>query len=145
MMQAVVIHSANDAAVAVAEAVAGSSEAFVDLMNDRAKALGMRDTVYHSVHGLPPGKGQQPDITSTYDLATLARALVKFPDILRWSGTKEAPFRHGTMTLTNTNRLVRQTSLVDGLKTGYYPGAGLHVTATASAEGLSLIGVVMVA
>jgi D-alanyl-D-alanine carboxypeptidase (penicillin-binding protein 5/6) len=143
MMQAIAIHSANDAAVAVAEAVAGSSEAFVDLMNDRAKELGMQDTVYHSVHGLPPGKGQQPDATSAYDLATVARELVKFPDIMKWAGTKEAPFRNGTMTLTNTNRLVRETSWVDGLKTGYYAEAGFNVTATAKRDGLRLISVVM--
>lgn len=143
MMQAIAIHSANDAAVAVSEAVAGSSDAFVDLMNDRARELGMRDTTYHSVHGLPPAQGQKPDITSAYDLATLARELVKFPDVLKWSGTKEAPFRNGTMTLTNTNRLVRETSWVDGLKTGYYREAGFNVTATAKRDSLRLIAVIM--
>lgn len=143
MMQAIVIHSANDAAVAVAEAVAGSSEAFVDLMNERAKQLGMQDTVYHSVHGLPPGQGQKADLSSAHDLAVLAREIVKFPDILKWSGTKEAPFRNGTMTLTNTNRLVRETGWVDGLKTGYYREAGFNVTATAQRDGLRLITVVM--
>lgn len=143
MMQAIAIHSANDAAVAVAEAVAGSSEAFVELMNDRAKELGMKDTVYHSVHGLPPGKGQQADLSSAHDMATLARQLVKFPDIMKWSGTKEAPFRNGSMTLTNTNRLVRETGWVDGLKTGYYREAGFNVTATAKRDGLRLIAVVM--
>jgi D-alanyl-D-alanine carboxypeptidase (penicillin-binding protein 5/6) len=143
MMQAIAIHSANDAAAAVAEAVAGSSDAFVDLMNQRAQVLGMRDTVYRSVHGLPPGPGQQPDLSSAYDLAILARELVKFPEIMRWAGTKEAPFRHGTMTLTNTNRLVRETGWVDGLKTGYYRKAGFSVTATARREGLRLIAVVL--
>jgi serine-type D-Ala-D-Ala carboxypeptidase (penicillin-binding protein 5/6) len=143
MMQAIVIHSANDAAVAVAEAVAGSSPAFVDLMNQRAKQLGMRETVYRSVHGLPPGKGQQADLSSAFDLATLARELVKYPDIMKWAGTKEAPFRHGTLTLTNTNRLVRETGWVDGLKTGYYREAGFNVTATAKRDGLRLIAVVM--
>jgi len=143
MMEAVVIHSANDAAVAVAEAVAGSSDAFVDLMNERANALGMHDTTYHSVHGLPPGKGQQPDISSANDLAILARELVKFPDVLKWSSTKEAPFRGGKMTLTNTNRLVRETNWVDGLKTGYYREAGFNVTATAKRGDLRLIAVVM--
>jgi D-alanyl-D-alanine carboxypeptidase (penicillin-binding protein 5/6) len=143
MMQAIAIHSANDAAVAVAEAVAGSSEAFVDLMNERAKELGMRDTVYHSVHGLPPGKGQEADMSSAYDMATLARQLVQFPDIMKWAATKEAPFRNGTMTLTNTNRLVRETSWVDGLKTGYYAQAGFNVTATARRDGLRLISVIM--
>jgi D-alanyl-D-alanine carboxypeptidase (penicillin-binding protein 5/6) len=143
MMQAVVIHSANDASVAVAEAVAGSSEAFVDLMNERAKQLGMNDTVYHSVHGLPPGKGQQPDMSSAADLATVARELVKFPEVMKWAGTKEAPFRNGTMTLTNTNRLVRETNWVDGLKTGYYREAGFNVTATGQRDGLRLIAVIL--
>ena len=143
MMQAIAIHSANDAAVAVAEAVAGSSEAFIDLMNDRAKELGMHDTVYYSVHGLPPGKGQRADMSSAYDMATVASELVNFPDIVKWAGTKEAPFRNGTMTLTNTNRLVRETGWVDGLKTGYYAEAGFNVTATAKRDGLRLISVIM--
>ena len=143
MMQAIVIHSANDASVAVAEAVAGSSEAFVDLMNERAKTLGMHDTAYHSVHGLPPGKGQQADLSSAYDLAVLGRELMKFSDIMKWAGTKEAPFRNGTMTLTNTNRLVRETGWVDGLKTGYYREAGFNVAATAKRDGLRLIAVVL--
>src|SRR3972149_6741125 len=124
---------------AVAEAVAGSAEAFVDLMNERAQALGMNDTVYRSAHGLPPGKGEEPDLTSAYDLATLARELVEFPEIMKWAGTKEAPFRQGTMTLTNTNRLVRETNWVDGLKTGYYREAGFSVTATGEKKGFRLI------
>ena len=145
MMQAITIHSANDAAVAVAEAVAGSSEAFVDLMNDRARELGMQDTAYHSVHGLPPGAGQQADVSSAFDLAILARQIVKFPDLMKWSGTREAPFRNGAMVLTNTNRLVRETGWVDGLKTGYYREAGFNVTATAKRDGLRLIAVIMAA
>ncbi len=143
MMEAIAIHSANDASVAVAEAVAGSSDAFVELMNQRAKELGMNDTVYHSPHGLPPGKGQQADMSSADDMAIVARELVKFPDIMKWSGTREAPFRNGAMTLTNTNRLVRETGWVDGLKTGYYREAGFNVTATAKRENLRLIAVVM--
>jgi serine-type D-Ala-D-Ala carboxypeptidase (penicillin-binding protein 5/6) len=143
MMEAIAIHSANDASVAVAETVAGSSDAFVELMNQRVKELGMHDTVYHSPHGLPPGKGQEADMSSAYDMAVVARELVKFPDVMKWSGTKEAPFRNGTMTLTNTNRLVRETGWVDGLKTGYYREAGFNVTATAKRENLRLIAVVM--
>jgi len=67
-------------------------------------------------------------MSSAYDMAIVARELVKFPDVMKWSGTKEAPFRNGTMTLTNTNRLVRETGWVDGLKTGYYREAGFNVT-----------------
>lgn len=143
MMEAIAIHSANDASVAVAETVAGSSDAFVELMNQRAQELGMHDTVFHSPHGLPPGKGQQADMSSAYDMAIVARELVRVPDVMKWSSTKEAPFRHGTMTLTNTNRLVRETGWVDGLKTGYYREAGFNVTATAKRENLRLIAVVM--
>jgi serine-type D-Ala-D-Ala carboxypeptidase (penicillin-binding protein 5/6) len=143
MMEAIAIHSANDASVAVAEAVAGSSEAFVELMNERAKELGMHDTTYHSPHGLPPSKGQQADMSSAHDMALVARELVKYPDVMKWSGTKEAPFRNGAMMLTNTNRLVRETGWVDGLKTGYYREAGFNVTATAKRNNLRLIAVVM--
>jgi len=82
-------------------------------------------------------------MSSAYDMAVVARELVKFPDVMKWSGTKEAPFRNGTMTLTNTNRLVRETGWVDGLKTGYYREAGFNVTATAKRENLRLIAVVM--
>jgi serine-type D-Ala-D-Ala carboxypeptidase (penicillin-binding protein 5/6) len=143
MMQAIVIHSANDASVAVAEAVAGSAEAFVELMNQRAQELGMHNTIYRSVHGLPPEQGQEPDISTPRDLGILARELVKFPEVIQWSGTREAPFRQGAMTLTNTNRLVRETNWVDGLKTGYYSEAGFNVTATGKRNDLRMIAVVM--
>lgn len=143
MMQAVIIHSANDATVAVAEAVAGSSDAFVDLMNQRAKQLGLKDTVFYSPHGLPPAKGQKPDLSSAYDLAVLARQLVKFPQIMKWAGTRETTFRNGTFKLVNTNRLVRDTNWVDGLKTGYYAQAGFNVAATGQRHGLRLIAVVL--
>jgi D-alanyl-D-alanine carboxypeptidase (penicillin-binding protein 5/6) len=143
MMKAIVIHSANDASAAVAEAVAGSTDMFVVMMNERAKELGLNDTVYRSVHGLPPAKGQEPDLSSAFDLATLARELVKFPEIMQWSATREAPFRNGAMTLTNTNRLVRETNWVDGLKTGYYREAGFNVTATARRNDLRLISVIL--
>ncbi|HVM95551.1 MAG TPA: D-alanyl-D-alanine carboxypeptidase family protein [Candidatus Acidoferrales bacterium] len=143
MMQAVVIHSANDAAYAVAEMVAGSAAEFVARMNERAVQLGMHDTKYQSVHGLPPEAGKLPDLSSASDLAVLARQLVGFPDILRWSSTKEATFRNGSMVLTNTNRLVRETDWIDGLKTGSYHEAGFNVTATGHRDGMRLIAVVM--
>lgn len=143
MMQAIIIHSANDAALAVAEHIGGSSEAFVDLMNERAHELGLKDTTYHSPHGLPPGKGQEADMTSAYDLAVLARELVKYPEIMKWAGTKETTFRGGAMILRNTNRLVRDTNWVDGLKTGFYREAGFCVTATAMRNDVRLIAVVL--
>src|SRR5262249_56897790 len=82
MLSAVMIPSANDAAVAVAEHLAGSTEAFVRRMNARARAVGMTRTVYHSPNGLPPEQGQEPDLSTARDLAHLARPLLHFPPAL---------------------------------------------------------------
>jgi D-alanyl-D-alanine carboxypeptidase (penicillin-binding protein 5/6) len=143
MMKAVVVHSANDAAVAVAEYIAGSTEAFVVMMNQKAAALGMKDSHYYSVHGLPPARGQSADVASAYDQAILARELLKYPDVLRWSSIDTAPFRAGTFTLRNTNHLVRTYPGCDGLKTGFYDKAGFNVVATAKRGGLRLVAVVL--
>lgn len=143
LMKAVAIHSANDAAVAVAEYVAGTVEAFVDMMNHRARQLGMTETIFHSAHGLPPGPTQGGDVTSAWDLAILARRLVGYPQILRWCGTEEEGFRGGKFILTNTNKLVKHFRGLDGLKTGYHQMAGFNIVATASRQGLRFIAVVL--
>ncbi|MFZ1888638.1 MAG: D-alanyl-D-alanine carboxypeptidase family protein [Candidatus Binataceae bacterium] len=143
MMKAVVVHSANDASTAVAEYVAGSTDAFVQMMNAQAAKLGMKDSHYYSVHGLPPGRGEQADVASAYDQALLARALLKYPDVLRWSAIDTAPFRGGTFVLRNTNHLVRTFPGCDGLKTGFYDKAGFNVVATAKRGNLRLIAVVL--
>src|SRR5207245_3140201 len=105
--KAVMSASANDAAVAVAEHIAGSTAAFVELMNARAKALGLADTTYQSPHGLTPGKGQTADLTSAHDLAVLARELMRFPEVTRWAGTASAGFRTGPAQMGYTNHLSR--------------------------------------
>ena len=143
MLKAIMIASANDAAVAVAEHIVGSTAAFVDLMNARAKALGLADTTYQSVHGLPPGKGQTADLTSAHDLAVLGRELMKYPEIMQWAGTASAGFRNDTLQMANTNHLVRTFNGATGLKTGYYREAGFCVTATATRSDLNLIAVVL--
>jgi D-alanyl-D-alanine carboxypeptidase (penicillin-binding protein 5/6) len=145
MMQAVVIASANDAAVAVAEQIAGSIDAFVALMNERAGALGLSNTVYRTVHGLPPGRGKDKgdDLTSAEDLGKLGRELVGYSQIVRWTSTREAPFRNGTFILRNTNHLLRSYSEATGLKTGYHAGAGFGLTASATHGDLTLIAVVL--
>ncbi|MBV8139567.1 MAG: D-alanyl-D-alanine carboxypeptidase [Deltaproteobacteria bacterium] len=143
MMKAVVVHSANDASLAVAEYVAGSAQAFVQLMNQQAAALGMKDTHYYSVHGLPPAPGQQADVASAYDQALLARELLKYPEIVRWSSIDTAPFRGGAFELRNTNHLVRTYPGCDGLKTGFYDKAGFNVAATAKRGNLRMIAVVL--
>jgi serine-type D-Ala-D-Ala carboxypeptidase (penicillin-binding protein 5/6) len=143
MMKAVVVHSANDATVAVAEYIAGSTDAFVVMMNQKAAALGMKDSHYYNVHGLPPEPGQSADVASAYDQAILAREMLKYPDILRWSSIDTAPFRGGAFVLRNTNHMVRTYPGCDGLKTGFYSEAGFNVVATAKRSGLRLIAVVL--
>ena len=143
MMKAVVVHSANDASVAVAEYIAGSTEAFVVMMNQQAAAIGMKDSHYYSVHGLPPEKGEQPDVASAFDQAILARELLKYPDVIRWSSIDTAPFRNGTFVLRNTNHMVRTFPGCDGLKTGFYDKSGFNVVATAKRNDLRLIAVVL--
>jgi D-alanyl-D-alanine carboxypeptidase (penicillin-binding protein 5/6) len=143
MMKAVVVHSANDASVAVAEYIAGSTESFVVMMNQKAAALGMKNSHYYSVNGLPPAKGESADVASAYDQAILARELLKYPDVIRWASIDTAPFRAGTFILRNTNHMVRTYPGCDGLKTGFYDKAGFCVVATAKRSGLRLIAVVL--
>jgi len=143
MMQAIVVHSANDATFAVAEYVAGSAEACVQMMNQEAAALGLKNTHYYSVHGLPPAAGEQADVSSAYDLAVIARALVTYPDILRWSAIDTTRFRYGAFELRNTNHLVRTYPGCDGLKTGFYDQASFNVVATAKRNGVRIIAVVL--
>jgi D-alanyl-D-alanine carboxypeptidase (penicillin-binding protein 5/6) len=143
LLEALAIHSANDAAVALAEHLAGSTDAFVDLMNIRGRELGMTNTEFHSVHGLPPGYKQVSDMTSARDMATLARELVRHPEALVWASTETAPFRDGEFILYNPNKLVGKYRGLDGLKTGYTGAAGFCVTATAVQKGRRLISVVM--
>ena len=143
MMEAIVVHSANDATYAVAEFVAGSAEACVQMMNQEAAALGLKNTHYYSVHGLPPAPGQQADVSSAYDLAVIARQLVTYPEIVRWSAIDTTGFRNGTFELRNTNHLVRTYSGCDGLKTGFYDQAGFNVVATARRDGMRMIAVVL--
>lgn len=143
LLQAVLVGSANDAAVAVAEHVGGSVPAFVERMNTRARALGMSDTKLQSVHGLPPSKGQEVDITSPRDLAKAATALRAYPEVWEWAGTREAPFRDGKFTLRTTNWLLHWYPGITGLKTGFINLSGFGVTATAQRDGLDLVAVVM--
>jgi D-alanyl-D-alanine carboxypeptidase (penicillin-binding protein 5/6) len=144
LMKATMVASANDAAYAIGEHLAGSKEGFVALMNEKAKALRMDDTTFHSLHGLPPSKGDQEDLTSCSDLAVLARELIfKYPKVLEWTSVQNDRFRDGTFVLNNHNKLLSKMAGMDGLKTGYYVGAGYNVVATAKKDDLRLIVVVM--
>jgi D-alanyl-D-alanine carboxypeptidase (penicillin-binding protein 5/6) len=143
LMKAMLVASANDAAYALAQRVAGSKEGFVKLMNEEAKALNMEDTEFHSVHGLPPSNNEPDDLTSCHDLAILARALMRFPKVLEWTSIQTERFRNGTFIMTNHNKLLERMRGVDGLKTGYYRKAGYNVVVSAKKGGLRLIAVVM--
>ena len=144
LLEALLVQSANDAAVALAEHVAGDSAGFVEMMNAQARTLGMSDTLFVSPHGLPPSPGQKEDFASARDLAILGRALIReFPGSLALTGISEAPFRGGTFGMRNHNPLVRTFPGCDGIKTGYHQKAGFGVTATASRNGMRMIAVVM--
>jgi serine-type D-Ala-D-Ala carboxypeptidase (penicillin-binding protein 5/6) len=143
MMKALMVASANDAAYAIAEHIAGSKEAFVKLMNEKAKALNMTDTEFHSVHGLPPSKGESDDLSSCNDLAILARELLKYPKILEWTSIKTEGFRNGKLIMNNHNKLLFRMPEVDGLKTGYFRETGFNIVATAHKNDLRIIVVVL--
>lgn len=147
MLYALMVQSANDAAVALAEKVAGSTDAFVELMNQKAKQLGMSSTVFHSVHGLPPSPGQEHDSTTARDFSILCREVVKHPDALRYTSTRERRFRENvpskTVILRTHNHLLGHIEGCDGLKTGYFAQAGFSIAVTASRQGQRVIVVVL--
>ena len=146
MLYALMIQSANDAAVALAEKVAGSTEAFTELMNRRAKELGMNSTLFHSVHGLPPGKGQEHDVTTARDLSILCRELLKHSDTLRYTSVRERPFRPNvagkTVIMRTHNHLLGHVEGCDGLKTGYITASGFSIAVTAQRHGQRVIVIV---
>lgn len=143
LMKAALIRSANDAAVAVAEKIAGSVEACVRMMNLKAQALALDETYYGTVDGLPPRPTHDLDHTTALDLATLARELILHTGLLRWSSMEEAPFDGGRVTLRNTNHLIGHLEGCDGLKTGFTIKAGFNLTATARRGDMRLISVVL--
>ncbi len=145
LLKAVAIQSANDAAYAVAEHIAGSVPAFVRQMNRRAQELGMDNTHFANAHGLPAEPGQQPSVTTVNDINKMTQALLKFPVVLEWTSTWSEVFRPGNppTVLHNTNRLLREYPGLDGLKTGHTDKAGYCLVATASRDDLRLVSIVM--
>ncbi|HOW97459.1 MAG TPA: serine hydrolase, partial [Kiritimatiellia bacterium] len=117
LLYAMMIQSANDAAVALALKVAGTREGFVELMNRRAAELGMRSTRFHSVHGLPPAEGQEPDVSTPRDMARLCLALLRRPDALPFTSTIKRPFRPDApepFIMETHNRLLKTFEGCDG-------------------------------
>lgn len=141
LIKCTVIASANDAAVALAEHVAGTEASFVALMNLRAKQLGMKSTSFENVTGLDDTVEYHK--MSARDIAEASRALLKFPLIVKYASLWQDTIRDGEFTLTNTNRLVRYYDGCNGLKTGSTDKAGYCVSACAKRNGMQLIAVVM--
>ena len=142
LLKGIAIGSGNDATVAMAERIAGTEEAFVKLMNDRAKELGLNNTNFKNSTGLDV----ENHYSTAYDMSVIARELVKHKKILEFTGTYEDYLRKDSASpfwLVNTNRLVRFYQGVDGLKTGYTKEAGYCLTSTAEKDNMRLITVVM--
>ncbi len=142
LLKGIAIGSGNDATVAMAERIAGTEEAFVKLMNNRAKELGLTNTNFKNSTGLDA----ENHYSTAYDMSVIARELVKHKKILEFTGTYEDYLRKDSASpfwLVNTNRLVRFYKGVDGLKTGYTKEAGYCLTSTAEKDNMRLITVVM--
>ena len=143
LIAATMVHSGNDAAMALAEGVGGSEQAFVTLMQDKAQELGLKNSEIHSPHGLPAEGDDHPDRMSPADLAKVGMAVMKEPLLNQLARVQEMPFRGGAFTLYNPNRLLRLYPDATGIKTGYHDKAGFCVTAAAKRGDMELIAVVM--
>lgn len=144
LMKAVAVSSANDAACALAEHLAGSETAFVERMNERAGELGMADSHFVNCTGLDDGADAAGHYTSAYDIALMSRQLLVYhPDIREYTTIWMDTVRDGTFGLANTNKLVRFYTGCTGLKTGYTSKAGFCLSASAERDGMELIAVVL--
>ena len=140
MLKAICVNSANDCVVAMAEYIAGSEEAFVQMMNDKAYELGMSDTTFKNCHGLD----EDGHVTSSYDIAIMSRELLnKYPEIKNYTTIWMDTLRDGETQLSNTNRLIKNYSGATGLKTGSTSLALYNLSASATRDDLSLIAVIM--
>lgn len=142
MLKGIAMASGNDASVAMAEKIAGSEQAFVQMMNERAKQLGLTGTNFVNVNGLPA----ENHYTTAEDIAIMSRELTKHQEITKYTGLYQDYLRKDTekpFWLVNTNKLVRFYSGADGLKTGYTSEAKFCLSATASRDGFRVIAVVL--
>jgi D-alanyl-D-alanine carboxypeptidase (penicillin-binding protein 5/6) len=142
MLKGIAMASGNDASVAMAEKIAGSEEAFVQMMNDRAVEMGMKNTHFANCNGLPA----ENHYTSARDIAIMSRELLKHPEVTKYTGAYQDYLRKDTekpFWLVNTNKLVRFYSGADGLKTGYTSEAKYCLSATAKRDNLRVVAVVL--
>lgn len=139
MVKAVVVASANDAAVALAEAICGTEEEFVNKMNEKAKVLGMNDTTFKNCNGLD----EEGHLTSAYDVALMSAELITHEKIFDYSSIWIDTLRGGETQIVNTNKLLKSYNGITGLKTGTTSQAGSCMSATATRDGMSLVAVVL--
>lgn len=139
MIKATVVASANDAAVALAEHICGSEDAFVEKMNEKAKFLGMNETVFKNCNGLD----EDGNITSAYDVAVMSRELMKHEKIFEYTSIWLDYLRDGKTQIVNTNKLLKTYNGITGLKTGTTNNAGCCMSASATRDNLSLVAVVL--
>lgn len=149
LVYAMMIQSANDAAHALARVAGGSVEAFVELMNAKARELGMTHTTFRTPHGLPPAnrKTADGDLTTPRDYARLSRHLLLHTDATKYTSIRLRAFGTGvrpqTMAMKNHNNLLGKVGGIDGLKTGFTAGAGFCLAATAERNGRRVVVVAM--
>lgn len=143
MLKSVVVVSANDCATALAEHVAGSEAAFVELMNRRAQELGMEDTHFVNCTGLDDEPDAETHLTTAYDIALMSRELLKHDEIRDYTTIWMDSVRNGEFGLANTNKLVRFYQGTTGLKTGYTSAAGHCLSASAERDGVEFIAVAL--
>lgn len=140
MLKAICVNSANDCVVAMAEFIAGSEEAFVQMMNDKAKQLGMNDTCFKNCHGLD----EDGHVTSSYDISLMSRELLNnHPDVTKYTTIWMDTLRDGKSQLSNTNKLIKTYKGATGLKTGSTSLALYNLSASATRDDLSIIAVIM--
>ena len=140
MLKAICVVSANDCVTAMAEYIGGTEENFVNMMNEKAKELGMNDTTFKNCHGID----EDEHLTSSYDISLMSKELLnKYPEITNYTTIWNDSLRDGKSELNNTNKLVRNYSGCTGLKTGSTSMALFNLSASASRDGMSLIAVVM--
>lgn len=151
LLQATMIRSANDAAEMIAEKLGGSAEAFADLMNDKARQLGLKETTFYDPHGLPNSADpKRINVSSAHDLAVMGQELMKYPLMREYAKTPWIAFTNATYTsgLTNPNHMINPKSKdyygdATGIKTGYSGPAGYCITASAKRGDMEVIAVVM--
>jgi D-alanyl-D-alanine carboxypeptidase (penicillin-binding protein 5/6) len=141
LMHAILVQSANDAAYAVAEYASGSISDFIVLMNSKAQDLGMTNTIFYSVNGLPSTKKDYDNITTCVDMVKLAQEALKSPKIREWVAIESTPFRKSI--ISNHNKLLGKTPEVDGIKTGFTRRAGFNIVATGKNDERRIIVIVL--